>query len=258
MKLEVAECWRLTGRSYVPYMADLAGGVGLVREGGWIALTGGPISSLNMAYIDDGSRAEALLIEFTGTIAAIGHPAIILMPEALSVRAARKVQSLGLEQTDPFPVMTAHFEADSEARADSGGYTVVRVEHERELGAALELQAETFAMPLQALRQAVTPAILESPVFDLFLASRDGVPFSTVTTATVDDVTSLWAMATPPARQRQGAGRATVSGAMAFHRRRGVEHFFLGASPAGRPLYERCGFAPLGETAMWVYNPSGR
>ena len=258
MILDAATCWHLTGRAYVPYMAALPAGIGLLREGGWIALTGGPIASLNMAYIEDGPRAEEILGEFVESIAATGHPAIVLLPDALAARLAAQAGRLGLERTDPLPLMTAQFGVDLALGVNAGGFTVAQVEDEAGLEAVLALQAETFVMPLGALRCAMDATILESPVFDLFIATRDGSPFSTVTTATVGGVTSLWAMATPPAKQRQGAGRATLLAALAYHRARGVEHFFLGASTAGRPLYERCGFAPIGDTAMWVCDPSGR
>jgi len=256
--LDAATCWRLTGRAYVSYMDALPGGIGLLREGGWIALTGEPIASLNMAYIEDGSSAVDLLGEFVESIAATGHPAIVLMSDELAARVASQAERAGLQRADPLPLMTARIGADLTVTSTPSGYTVARVQDEEGWAAVLSLQAETFVMPIDALRRAMDLAILNSDVFDLFLATRDAVPFSTVTTATVDGVTSLWAMATPPAKQRQGAGRAAFMAALAYHRARGVERFFLAASPAGRPLYERCGFAPIGDTAMWVCDPSGR
>jgi hypothetical protein len=36
------------------------------------------------------------------------------------------------------------------------------------------------------------------------------------------------------------------------HRRRGAEAFFLGATPAGVPLYRRLGYETVAEAQVWV------
>jgi Tat protein secretion system quality control protein TatD with DNase activity len=63
---------------------------------------------------------------------------------------------------------------------------------------------------------------------------------------------------TPPEQQRQGAGRATLEAAMAYHRAQGTSIFYLGATEAGKPLYERTGFRTLEETPIWVAGHSAQ
>jgi GNAT superfamily N-acetyltransferase len=59
-------------------------------------------------------------------------------------------------------------------------------------------------------------------------------------------------MATPPEHQRKGMGRALLSQVIADYRRRGVERFHLGATEAGRPLYESLGFQLVADLPVWV------
>jgi GNAT superfamily N-acetyltransferase len=93
---------------------------------------------------------------------------------------------------------------------------------------------------------------LTTPGVEYFLAWAGDDPVSTVTTLADGPTVGIWTMATAPARQRQGAGRTLLSHALAHHRARGAELFYLLATEAGQPLYERVGFHTLAEPAVWV------
>jgi len=57
-------------------------------------------------------------------------------------------------------------------------------------------------------------------------------------------------MATPQESQRSGAGRALLTEVMARHRASGTRLFYLGATEAGYPLYERLGFRTVETMAI--------
>ena len=87
---------------------------------------------------------------------------------------------------------------------------------------------------------------------DVFLARRGAAPVAALQTTRFGATVGIWAMGTAPEHQRQGAGRALLGAAMAHHRARGAARFYLGATEAGRPLYERAGFRTVAEAAVWA------
>ncbi len=64
-------------------------------------------------------------------------------------------------------------------------------------------------------------------------------------------------MATEPAYQRQGAGRSLLATVMHRHIAQGCESFYLGASAAGKVLYERLGFRTISEASVWLNSGTG-
>jgi predicted GNAT family acetyltransferase len=114
--------------------------------------------------------------------------------------------------------------------------------------------AAGFGMGPEATNRVWGEPILEAPGIEVFLASRDGQPFSTgVTTTHGGAVVGIWNMATPPARRRQGAARALLSEIIAYHVGRGARRFYLFATEAGEPLYRQVGFRTVAESTVWLW-----
>lgn len=61
----------------------------------------------------------------------------------------------------------------------------------------------------------------------------------------------------PPAHQRQGVGRALLGQVIDTFRRCGVHRFHLGATEAGRPLYDSLGFELVADLPVWVMEEVG-
>jgi GNAT superfamily N-acetyltransferase len=61
-------------------------------------------------------------------------------------------------------------------------------------------------------------------------------------------------VATHPTAQRQGLSTALIKQALRAARERGCTTSSLEASAAGRPVYERLGYRPLGRLAMWEHS----
>jgi ribosomal protein S18 acetylase RimI-like enzyme len=65
----------------------------------------------------------------------------------------------------------------------------------------------------------------------------------------------IWYMATAPQYQRQGSGHALLTHVIAGAIERGADTFYLGATAAGYPLYERLGFRTVGTPSIWLLAP---
>jgi GNAT superfamily N-acetyltransferase len=110
------------------------------------------------------------------------------------------------------------------------------------------------------VHSAAVPAVFMLPnamAARFWLASRDGEPYSTVTTVQSDHAAvGIWSMATAPARQRQGAGRAVLESVLERHRADGTSCFYLIATPAGEPLYDAIGFTTIDDLCVYVAGES--
>ena len=63
--------------------------------------------------------------------------------------------------------------------------------------------------------------------------------------------TAVWFVATLPHAQRRGLAAAILQRLLLDARERGQQTASLQASQAGRPLYERLGFASVGELHLY-------
>jgi N-acetylglutamate synthase-like GNAT family acetyltransferase len=68
----------------------------------------------------------------------------------------------------------------------------------------------------------------------------------------------IWTMSTPPAKQRQGAGRAVLLAVMQDHAKRGAQTFYLIATEAGKPPYDNLGFETVDELSIWLVGESSQ
>ena len=81
---------------------------------------------------------------------------------------------------------------------------------------------------------------------------------SAVCTSGARATVGIWTMSTPPDKQRQGAGRAVLLDAMHDQVKRGAETFYLIATAAGKPLYDKLGFATVDELSIWLVGESSQ
>ena len=88
---------------------------------------------------------------------------------------------------------------------------------------------------------------LGQPGMRTYLAGDDAC----VVTLDVDHDCHVGLVATRPEAQRRGLAGGLLAGALAAARKRGQRTTTLIASGAGRPVYERLGYRPLGAIQMW-------
>ena len=244
--------WRLAGEAWASLLRGHPGTTVQLTSHGWLALSGEPVPDFNLVYVDEGPAAEEQLREFGQVIRERALPVLVLLARAVADQLAPTARELGLEYVGTLPLMVYQVEGAPTERPSSEPYQVEQVSGEEDLRAVHQLLVSAFGLPLDSIARFYAPSLLAVPDARIFLTRRLGQPISTVTTTGAGEIVGIWSMATPPEQQRQGAGRATLEAAMAYHRAQGTSIFYLGATEAGKPLYERTGFRTLEETPIWV------
>ena len=248
--------WRLTGEVWESLLRQLPGAVVQLTPHGWLALSGEPVPDFNLVYVDAGPAAEGQLREFGEIIRARNLPVLVALAPAASDQLAPIARELGLQHVGGVPLMVHRSAGEPIEPGGVGQYQVDQITTTEALQVVHGLLHEAFGLPLDSIARFYAPSILTMPDVFVFLTHRAGQPISTVTTTQMGEVVGIWSMATPPEQQRQGAGRATLEAAMAYHRARGGNLFYLLATEVGKPLYDRTSFRTLEETPVWVAGQS--
>jgi hypothetical protein len=219
----------------------------------WLVLSGEPVADMNMGLVAGGPQPVERLRVFGQLLHQRRLPGLIFFTEAVANPLAPTAVSLGLQPAGPLPLMVRDTATVTTAASP---YDVRRVTDEKELAIANQLVADAFSFPLATVNRVSGPGALESPGVSLFVAWDGEQPRSTVATVQVGPHVSVWSMATPPAHQRKGAGRAILDHVFVYHAQRGATVFYLLASAAGKPLYDRAGFRTVAELAVWCLGHS--
>ncbi len=74
---------------------------------------------------------------------------------------------------------------------------------------------------------------------------KDGEMVSIVHAITYNDTVGIWNMGTPTTHQKNGYGEQLLKAVMKTHKDMGTKNFFLFSSPAGKFLYDKCGWITL-------------
>ena len=245
-----ASLWAAARRDLLTLFGRIENAEVRLVPGGLLGMTGGPTADFNMALIDAGVDDEAVFEQFVEHVTKSALPAVFMLSGACAGRLGPMAGKKGLVEAGTAPLMA--LEAGPEFRSDSG-FAVQRASNEKTMAAVADLVASAFALDREWVgRTFCADALLQAPSLSFFLASKDGEPYSAVTTTDGGTTVGIWSMATAPSRQRQGAGRAALRAAIAHHCDRGATTFYLIATPAGKPLYDSVGFTTVDEFPIWV------
>jgi GNAT superfamily N-acetyltransferase len=248
-----ASLWTAARRAFLTLFGSVDGAHAWLAPGALLEISGGPTADFNTAIIDSGA-GDAVLSEFLDRVKALGLPAAFMFSSASAPRLNPMATELGLAEAGNAPLMA--LTVTSAAAVQPADFAATRVIDAEGLAQVTDLVADAFEQDRRwVARTFCAPALLDSHAFEFFLASKDGLPYSTVTTSVEGTTVGIWSMATPKNRQRQGAGRAALLAAIEHHRRLGATTFYLIATPAGKPLYESVGFRTVEEFPIWVYLP---
>ena len=91
-------------------------------------------------------------------------------------------------------------------------------------------------------REAMMRIFLEVPEDHTYALYKAGEVVSIVTAVPQGDYVGIWSMATPPAHQKQGFGAELLKYVMKRHKELGGKDFALGATEAGKVLYDKLGW----------------
>ncbi len=243
----ISSLWRAIGEAIVLFVRAAPGYEARLTPTAAMALSGELVS--NYVAIAGGPDPEVRLREFVQVAQSRNLPLLAFVAEEINAALASTATDLGLQHAGSLPLMIFRPQAGSVA---SSPFQVVRVESEQDLHHTVDLACSASGFPLDATRRVLTPITLDVPGVEGFIARREGVPISTVWTIRGGATVGIWAMSTPPEYQRQGAGRALLEQVIANHVERGATLFYLMATEAGFPLYQRVGFQTVANPAVWV------
>lgn len=247
-----AYLYRLAGESMALGYRGATGYEARLRPDASLVLSGEPVADLNYAIISSKARGQEYLHEFVQVARARKVPVIFLFASNVGSHLTAAASNLGLEYAEKFPFMVLSPENAPSMTKDC---QIKRAEDKEGIKAANAAMAAAFNIPAAMVHRAFGPLILESPGLEIFVANQDGNTVSALQTTRNGPYVGIWSMATPPEHQRQGIGRALITWVIAYHCQKGAKIFYLGATPAGKPLYEKVGFETADEAQVWVFNP---
>ena len=249
MESITSRLWRLAGEAIAILFRASPGYEARLTQRASLILSGEPVADLNVAIIDTGPQAEDCLRQFSQVIRKRDLPIMVFLTAEVSSQLAPVAQDLGLQPAGQLPLMTYH---PSDTPTERKDYQIERVESEQGLQEVSGVLASAFELPLESVNRVNGTMLLDGPGVDVFLARQNGNAISTVQSIRAGSTIGIWAMGTTTEYQRKGVGRALLDYVIAYHYTRGAKLFYLWASEAGKPLYERIGFQTITEAAVWV------
>jgi GNAT superfamily N-acetyltransferase len=225
--------WRKQMGQGIDAWASGPGGMHVVDEGFWLMLTGAPSPDVNLALVYDDD--PAVLSTVVTHIEQMGCPALLLLAGAARARVGDLPETWA--GVGELPFMTIEL-----AQAPRAADARVRRAGPADVEAVAGLLADAFEMPPEIARVCTEVLTTPSDTMTIWLLEQDGEPVCTVTACRVDDVVSLWSMATPERFRRRGFGRSLLAAVLEHFLADGAKTGLLGATPAGLSLYEATGW----------------
>lgn len=220
-------------------------------QGSAMAVSGEPVADLNYLMLNSGdSAALAAFSRYVGWCDDRKLPFACMVAPDASEAAAPLCAELGLVYATDWPLMVCPGEAAADFPVQ--GVEIRRLQTDDDYNGMVEVVESAYQMPIASVRRAMPLRLVQSPSLDIYVAERDGKIRSTVTVTRHGDVIGVWAMGTSVDAQGQKIGKALLSRVMFSARQAGATAFFLGATPAGFPLYQRLGYDTLYTAKVWV------
>lgn len=217
-----------------------------IEPGRWVAMSRAPSVDFNVMLLHQASEGRAVP-RALAEIADADVPALVFMAGAALGEVQQLVDAswvcigsqplmaLDLAQVSPSPPDPAVRRLDRAQVAD-----------------ARLVVGDVFGYDGTIAAVAVPDETADAPGRSVWaLVSDDGTIRSVAASMVVEDVVSIWSMATAPAHRRQGCARRLLHGVFAAAREEGVRHCVLSASAEGEPMYRALGFVELERWQQW-------
>ncbi len=207
----------------------------------WMIVSGEPEALGNwLVIVEPGPGVEEALRAFVGTLRERGHPGLVYFPQSAARQYDVLAADLGLDVPGPVPLMVRRATVPGAGGPESG--EIVAITDEPGWHEAASVIAAAFGMSHEAALRLMPAVVLTEPALCIYGARRDGRIISVAVASRIGPLVSIMIMATHPAHQGQGAGRAVLERALADGVRQGATHAHLMSSVEGRRLYDRAGF----------------
>lgn len=248
---ETTDLLRLCIRAFALQIADAPGAELTMTRDGILALTSEPDADYNRITLAPGPDAEAFLVRAVARAREWGHPLVATMAPETAEALGPVLTRLGLTHVGGAPLMVLHPTAPLQApRA---------LRFTRALGPGLvriagDLAAAAFGSPRDQIARMIDSTVTETAGFETWLAFDGDTPVSAVTVTRTGDAAGISLMSTPPELQRRGYGQSVLTQAINAYRAGGVTRFHLGATDAGKPLYDKVGFRTVTLLSAWLLN----
>jgi hypothetical protein len=214
-----------------------------VTESSWVFLSGAPTPDLNLALVHDGAAGtmDAVLSAVTD----VGCPTLLMTAgEAKNVTDRLDGSWVGAGSMPFMQVEVNATQRRRDPRVRRAGPEDLSVVHSI-LGDAFGMSVAVAAIPTHPIRD---PAA----VMTTWLLEDDGEAVSTVMSCRVADALTIWCMATPHRFTRRGYARALLADVMARADADDIRVGLLGATPAGKPLYDATEWTTLEEWNLYT------
>jgi GNAT superfamily N-acetyltransferase len=232
-------------------------GVVHAEPGCAMVLSGVDVADLN--YIIIRSASEQAAARFKANVDYCDQqqlPFCALVADSVAAGLQPLCESLGLLHAAQWPLMVC---SGQQPPPQLKANVLIRpVSDAAGLAGMARVLADAYGMPAAAVHSAMPLENYQSPAISTYIAEQDGEVVSSVTLTRHGEVAGIWAMGTLNSAQGRGAGKALLAGVMEQARQAGATSFFLGATPAGFPLYERLGYRTVCQAQIWVRGETGQ
>jgi GNAT superfamily N-acetyltransferase len=252
MNLTPSQIERLTTEGLVAFLSQAAKFEAHLAPSCSLVLSGEPVADLNYLLAGRKATVEGFVAGAKSCLERKLPFLAMLFPGAAETLAG-SASELGLQLAVEFPFMVA---VGAPPAVDLGDVVVRRAAGEAGALASGRALQRAFGIPIESVLRAVPADCLDSPSLEVWIAELKGTCVGTVTITHHGDAAGVWAMGVDPETQRKGIGRRLLTTAMREAAKRGTQRFFLGATPAGKPLYDRLGFATQLVTQVWASGES--
>ena len=214
-----------------------------------LGLTDEPLADFNRLTLGSDPDAEGFLLRSVARAKERGRPLSAVMSPRAAETLAPVATRLGFTAVGTAPLMVLR--PDVPVRP-SRPTRIARALGPELVGIAGDLIAAAFDEPRDVIARCFDVGMTETAGVETYVAWGDEGPVCTVSVTPTGDTAGISLMGTPPEHQRKGMGRALLSQLIDDYRRRGVMRFHLGATDAGRPLYEGLGFELVADLPVWI------
>lgn len=211
-------------------------------EGYWMALSGAPSPDMNMSLVSRGGAAAVARV--LDRVEVSGIPTLFM----LAGECQAELLGEPWEQVGEMPFM-----ASALAPEHLGSDHRVRRAGPDDAGVVCQVMAEAFGLGEDLLVEVIGSVLGDgSGKTSIWLLVDNEKPVSAVLTSMVNEAVTVWCMSTPERFSRRGFGRAVLAHALMEARSEGANVGLLGATPAGKPLYDRTGWTTLENWRMFA------